>query len=298
MTNKYTRISNDSSLAMYEGYDNEGRLSLLVKLSNKQRFNSQTKFLETTVGLREDGIWALTISLLDEMLAPVFYKLINDLVDAVDKVKSESLAQKKLILRYNEWQRLFEEESKISLDYSTIVGLLGELVFIKDFMISKYGIENSIKSWTGPIGADKDFFIEDNWYEVKTKSLNKKNIHISTETQLKTNKKGYLAVINYEKASEKAEKSVNIVSVYKDLIRLISDNEDVKLLNSKLAKVGFAPKEEYQEYSFIIHEIDIYNVTESFPNIDTNEIHPAITNIKYDLYLPEIQSFRIKDEEI
>ena len=49
-----------------------------------------------------------------------------------------------------------------------IQGLFGEMYFLKNYMIPKFGINSAIFSWSGPEQTSKDFSLENNWFEIKT----------------------------------------------------------------------------------------------------------------------------------
>ena len=54
------------------------------------------------------------------------------------------------------------------------MGIIGELLFLKDTMIPTFGVEKAIESWMGPEKTHKDFSFDDKWIEIK-QSLQEKS---------------------------------------------------------------------------------------------------------------------------
>jgi hypothetical protein len=292
--NKYKRIPKTENFGIYLGLDNKGRTSMFVKLSKKPMFNSSSKYLIYDYNKRQDGLWALTVSIAEQKYLGVFNKLVFDLVDTVREVHSSLVAERMFIQRFNEWKTLFEHDVTSTLDFRKIVGLAGELYFISEFMVEKYGIIDSLNSWSGPIGAEKDFNINNTWFEVKTKSLKKDTIHLNSNSQLVSNKTGYLTVVSYEKSSSANANSTNLFELYQKISSLITTQSLQAEFDRKLANLNFVPDEKYKELNLEFHEIVFYEVNERFPEISNAEIDEAITNIEYDLYLPRINQFKVE----
>ncbi|URN92705.1 MAG: PD-(D/E)XK motif protein [Candidatus Pristimantibacillus lignocellulolyticus] len=290
--NKYKRIPKTENFGIYLGLDNEGRTSIFVKLSKKPNFNISSKYLIYYYNKRQDGLWALTVSIAEQRYLGVFNKLVFDLVDTVSNSNITIVAERMFIQRFVEWQTLFEQGITSSLDFSKLVGLAGELYFISTFMINKYGVNDSINSWCGPLGANKDFNVHNTWFEVKTKSLHKDTIHINNMSQLVSNSTGYLTVVSYEKSSLANSKSTNILELYQKISSLIATKSLQAEFDRKLANLDFVPDEKYKEINLEFHEIVFYEVNGTFPQITNIEFGEVITNIEYDLFLPGLIQYK------
>lgn len=292
--NKYKRIQKTENFGIYLGLDNKGRTSMFVKLSKKPKFINSSKYLIYDYNKRQDGLWALTVSIAEQRYLGVFNKLVFDLVDTVRDTSISVVAERMFMRRFVEWKTLFEQSITSSLDFSKLVGLAGELYFISEFMVEKYGIIDSLNSWCGPLGADKDFNINNTWFEVKTKSLNKDTIHLNSKSQLVSNSIGYLTVVSYEKSSLANSKSTNLFDLYQNISSLIQTPSLQAEFDRKLANLNFVPDEKYKEINLEFHEIVFYEVNGSFPQISNVEFGKAIMNIEYDLFLPEIKQFKVE----
>ncbi|WP_298468959.1 PD-(D/E)XK motif protein [uncultured Psychrobacillus sp.] len=292
--NKYKRLPNTQSFGIYLGLDNLGRTSLFVKLSKKPMFTTSSRYLIFEYNKRHDGLWALTVSIAEQQYSGVFNKLITDLVETVQDTENSLVAERMFIQRFVEWKTLFEQEVNTMLDFNKIVGLAGELFFLSEFMVEKYGIVDSLNAWSGPIGADKDFNINNTWYEVKTKSLKKDTIHLNSQTQLISFNIGYLTVVSYEKSSLANSNSTNLFDLYQKISKLIETQSLQLEFDRKLANLNFIPDEKYKEINLLFHQIEFYEVNERFPQISNVRFDKVITNIEYDLFLPELKHYKIE----
>lgn len=293
--NKYKRDARADILNIYFGKDSEERSSLLIILKKKPYILIKSKFLSTEIGLREDNNWAFQVSLTDEKYIGVFKILVSDLINTIENIVHQEIAEKKIINRYNEWQKLFDDRADNELTFVQIQGLIGELYFLKYELFKVYGVNEAIRGWIGPNGANKDFIFEDEWYEVKTKSINKDYVHISNHMQLESNEPGLLVVISCQKTSELSNSAYNLMKLHRSIIEEICNVELLEIYFEKLAQLHFIPDESYEEPLFDIAKPKYYGVDSKFPKVQKEEDDKAIFNIRYDLYLPILEKYTVED---
>lgn len=294
-SNQFKRNSESEIIDVYSGIDDLNRPAILIKLKKKPIIEIKTQVLETNINRRKDNMWALLVSLTNNNLIGVFQQLSIDLINSISDEKNQIIAERKLIQRYNQWQSLFEEEAKKKLDFKGVQGLLGELYFINNILIPKQGVTKAISSWIGPIGGNKDFQLENTWFEIKTKSVNKDTIHISNKNQLLSEQVGYLTVVDCEKTSVEILNSINLITLYEEICNKISDENILSEFMKKLANMNFIPSEYYKQFNFLVQRITFYEVSDNFPLIVLPPLEKAIYNLKYDLFLPALTKY-IKEE--
>lgn len=287
-SNGFIRSMESEIIDVYSGFDDLKRPAILVKLKNKPRIEIKTQVLETNINRRKDSMWALLISLTNNKLIGVFEKLSKDLINSISDEKNQVIAERKLIQRYNEWQCLFEEEANKKLDFNQLQGLFGELYFINNVLIPKQGVTKAISSWIGPIGGNKDFQLENIWFEIKTKSINKDTIHISNKNQLISEQLGYLVVVDCEKTSPDISNSINLITLYEEMCNQMDNEQMLTEFMRKLANLNFIPGEYYKQFNFLVKEITFYEVNDKFPLISLSSLENAICNLRYDLFLPAL----------
>jgi len=293
--NKYKRDGRADILDIYFGKDSEERSSLLIILKKKPYILIKSKFLSTEIGLREDSNWAFQVSLTDEKYIGVFKILVSDLINTIENVVLQEAAEKKIINRYNEWQKLFDDRVGAALTFVQIQGLVGELYLLKHELFKTYGVNEAIRGWIGPNGANKDFVFENEWYEVKTKSVNKDYVHISNNMQLESNVPGLLVVISCQQTSELSNSAYSLMKLHRSIIKEIFNEELLAIYLEKLAHLHFIPDDSYEDILFDIARPKYYSVDSKFPKVHKEENEQAIFNIRYDLYLPMLEKYIVED---
>ncbi|MBF0841006.1 PD-(D/E)XK motif protein [Staphylococcus lentus] len=290
----YKRAHGTEVLGVYSGKNEQLQPSMYVKLKRKPHIKIKSNLLQTNIFIRKDHLWVLEVSLLDNKFLGVFEILINDLINSVKKSEFQEVAERKLIFRYNEWQKLFDEKSLEILSFKKILGLIGELYFLKNVIFEKKGVINGLLAWIGPSGADKDFVFENTWFEVKSKLTNKNEIFISNQNQLESEIDGYLVVASFEKTSELNEESVNLIKLTQQIEEVIPEKHLKKKFNEKLIGIGFITNELYEDFNFKMLSIDYYKVDDKFPKLYSSMDNNSIINISYEIYLPNLNTNKVK----
>ena len=173
-----------------------------------------------------------------------------------------------------------------------IKGLIGELLFLKNFMFDEYGTSESIEAWTGPLGNPKDYLINDTWYEVKTVNESKQSIRISSLEQLDSELLGYLVVIKLESTSNQVNNHINLNSLIGYIAGFIEDAEDLEKFIRKLNNLGYQFDIEYNEYCYVYKRTVFYKVDLEFPVIKRKSLSNSIIRVSYELALVDIQAER------
>ena len=122
-----------------------------------------------------------------------------------------------------------------------VKGLLGEMYFLKFFLCARYGAKEAVLSWTGPKHLPQDYIIDDTWYEVKTVSSSRTEVTISSIEQLDCVKPGELIIIRADKTSVTNTDAVNLNTLYKDLLAMLSDDDTREQLSTMLCVMDTIP---------------------------------------------------------
>src|SRR5258708_17450041 len=115
----------------------------------------------------------------------LFFSLCNDLVEATDHINDSAEAVQKIMIRLNRWHEFLKKRHPGLLSEEKILGLIGELLFIKNHLIPVFGPGQSIKFWQGPEGLPQDFNVNESAIEVKCQSASRSDtVRISSADQL------------------------------------------------------------------------------------------------------------------
>ena len=130
------------------------------------------------------------------------------------------------------------------------------------------------------------------WYEIKSVNENALQVKISSLEQLESEKEGHLVVVRLEDTSTVAENSVNINKLVVEIMSLITDVENLNVLQTKLDNIGYSFDEEYELWNFLYKGRQSYYVDDMFPRIRKKDVDNAIGNAQYTIMLDGIERFK------
>ncbi len=141
---------------------------------------------------------------------------------------------------------------------------------------------------------NKDFSVEETWYEIKTINPSSTTVKISSIQQLSSDSKGSLVVIRVEEMADSydAEKST-INKLCQSIISKINDSETKDAFLQKLSDIGYDFCDDLGNKNYSVSKIENYNVNEEFPILRESDIKSeAINNVSYELILKLIAAFK------
>jgi len=282
----YLRVDAKHPLELLIGLNDSGQKTIRLIGNYKKTRIKGTKSIEVNHYLLENHL-VLSFSLCDENYLDLFYLFCNDLIDSS---RNSSLEDGYVYLtnRFEKW-RGFSNSTRKFLNEKEIKGLIGELLFIRDNLADKYGLTQAISAWTGPEPTKKDFYFENEWYEIKTASNG--IVTISSLEQLESNQDGYLIVYSLEKASPESI-DINLNSLVSELLnncQLIQVRADFL---GKLIYLGYDASDYYDSFVYQVRTKDIYIVDTTFPRLTRENLPKEISNVKYELIVNMIESYK------
>lgn len=293
MTGNQKKISVDSCIEVFFGYSFEGnlRLSFLSKIVPPTI--ESTTILNVVQGRENADTYWTSYDLLNGDLKEAYFSFCENLIDSIVGCNDETLALNILKRRFITWKKLFQKASERDVSKEKLMGIFGELVVLKDIIAPKYGINTAIQSWGGPDLQSKDFTVNDTWYEVKTIGANADSIHISSLTQLSSDRSGHLIVVCAEAVSPEFDgKYSATIDVIKEILLLVSDESVENTLIRKIQSIGIDIFGKETAIKFDVKSITAYTVSESFPRITERNIpFSEITDVNYTISRAAISRF-------
>lgn len=293
------RVESNHPLDIYVGYNefNEKKLILIYNPSIRLPKMKDTQIIKIVEGQRRSDsrkTWILTLK--KEEYDKIFTKLCWDLIEASEHSENEEKSVKYIVFRFKKWQNLLENLKNQLLSEQVIKGLLGELFFLKEYALKRYGIISAIEGWVGPLGGDKDFLYQDYWIEIKSVSPGKNNFTISSLEQLDSQEEGKLFLVYIEKSTKTDKNSISLQKLMSKIRKeLMYETDALDLFDRKVSSIGDINNEEYGNKYYTIKKIVEYQVNESFPRIRRDEIPAEITEVTYDISISSIKGWGIKD---
>ena len=291
--NQQKKIAVDCALGVYFGYSNDGylRLSFLSKI-NAPHLES-TKDLRIAQGEESIGVFWTCFDLLNQNTREVFYAFCENMVDSVSGILDESLALSMLKRRYISWKSMFKGTSGNSISREILQGLYGELFFLKNFMLEKFGAVAAVNSWSGPDSKSKDYSINREWYEIKTVGANSTTVHISSLSQLSSPYTGHLVIIKTESMSQGFDNGESCIKeLFTYILSQINDETAEGVFLSKMYSYGIDLSDSCFTEKFCVKSFNRYLVDEHFPKLTESDIsNSEICDVNYSLIINSLNGY-------
>ena len=238
----------------------------------------------------------IRFSLCDEEIKGLFFKFCDDLIEQSRGISDKGQGYQTIVNRFFQWKKLFVGSKHVFLTEPEIMGLIGEILFLRGKLAEQIGLENALKSWSGQELTHKDFSYGDSWYEVKTIHRGIPAVKISSIEQLESSTDGELVVFFLEKMSA-AYNGVNLNKLILETRSLFASDEDRNDFMAKVALQGYVYNDYYDDFIYEIRSCNRYRVTNGFPRL-THELLPeAICKASYEILLQKIEQYKLKDQE-
>ena len=290
-SNYFSRVDNVHALELHLGLDERGRKAIELRAPFTPKKVTGTGAIEVSQ-YRKTEYNTIRFSLADEDISGLFYKFCEDLIEQTRDVKDRSEGYTAIVNRFFQWKKMFVASKKTLLTEPEIMGLIGELLYLRGPLKEKLGLYEALKSWSGQELTHKDFSYGDSWTEVKTIRNGSQTVKISSLEQLESESEGELAVYSLEKMSTAySGKTLNKLVV--DTRAMFSSNEEKDMFMAKVALQGYEYNNYYDDFVYEISGFKRYNVPEGFPKLTRKDVPPAISKASYELSLIELSSFEI-----
>lgn len=288
-------INPEWPLRIYKGDNADGYrvYSVISKYEPKNLLSTKLISVHRMYNPNRDE-WQILFSLtsLSDNSKDMFKYIFRDIIKTIDFSQSEKKALETLCYRYEHWQQLL---SKVPDSFGPLKqqGLMAELLVLKEDLIPKYGVSEALEMWQGPKGGKQDFILLDSWIEVKSTTLGKRDISISSLEQLDSDiSEGELVVVTVQESNVHDSKAICLTMVIDEIDANINEDLLLNKFRENLLLVGYGSSQADEVYFRIISK-DYYSVTNDFPKIKRNDISTAITSVSYNLNLDSLSEFKI-----
>jgi hypothetical protein len=299
-TDNLRRASAEHPLDFWWGRDHSGRclLALDYGLTKGRPTFPDLAGLEIATFEGENSNGRLVVTLVDDSDRDVFLALCNDLIHATAGLKRGDNRQgvQIVISRLVRWRDLFRVR-RDPLSFERIIGLVGELFFLRDCLISRIDAAAALGMWRGPFGDEQDFVIGSTIIEVKTQlSTADASLHISSENQLDTTSGAVFLV--HQRLGQTAPGSVlglSLNQLSSELREVISSMSPASALDfdTALLAAGYVPLSTYDEPLWIVATRHIYSVEESFPRLVPSMLPVGVERVRYLLHVEACLPFQV-----
>ena len=289
----FSRIDDEHILDIHIGLDEKGRKSIELRSMFKPVKVTGTSAIDVTQYTKPEYN-TIRFSLKDDDMSGLFYKFCEDIIEQTKDLKNEKDGYKAITTRFFQWKKMFVLSKNTFLTEPEIMGMIGEILFLRGPLAEEIGLSEALKSWSGQELTHKDFSCSDKWYEVKTISRGNTTVRISSLEQLDSDKNGELIVYSLEKMSP-AYNGISLNKLILETRQMFLSADDADTFLAKVAMQGYEYNNYYDEFVFEVSGLTRYKVTDQFPKLTHANVPKEITKANYDLALAEIMSFSTKE---
>ncbi|MQB16224.1 PD-(D/E)XK motif protein [Pseudomonas lactis] len=249
-----------------------GRSRLVLSLSNASDF-------------RNFALMCKSLMLATEKLAPT--QSGKGLLQAIKEV--------------HRWQEMLSNRADRLLSKSERIGLVGELLFLRDVLSERIGWNTAIKCWNGPSGHEQDFVVAGSIFEVKTQVVTAdRRIRISSEDQLDAVQGRILlcsqGIAPTPSAAPSALTLYTLVSEIRDALAETGANA-LERLEIALLEAGYQERPEYDEESWVLVDRIFYEVSNDFPRIERGDLRPGVEMVNYSIRVSDCSPFIVSHDD-
>ncbi len=286
------RVDESHPFDLFAWIGSTGEPGLLLLTTKKPAVPRQYNAVVISRSLRPDDKWVLLIQLRRHELRPLFAALCDDLIESSRKLPDKATPSEFLMQRMERWKRLMATANLLSPE--ELRGLMGELFLLADVAIPKWGPEVAISGWQGPLEAPQDFILPGLNMEVKTVFPGATRIHVSSLEQLETlGTRLVLAIIVLSPALEKSQESTTPAGLVNRIRSMLRTDEALSDFQMRLAAVGYADRDEYEQTVVCLQKIRFFEVSDSFPRIRKPSVPAGIESVAYNVDLTFCSQFEI-----
>ena len=294
--NKTTRrVDEIHPLDIFVGYNEDGFPRMVITDIGHIKKIESSKSIDVKIYRKSSGQVSICFDLLNQSVYSLFLTFCSDMIDSTRNIKKQNIID--FITRsWDMWRTMFKKPYSNFLTENQIKGLIGELIFLKSYMIPKYGEVLAVESWMGPSMLHKDYEINNTWYELKSINSSSLTVKISSVEQLDSQEIGQLVIVKMDKTNSQVEASVTLNRLVNEIKYLIKDFDTKIKFTYKLSEMGYYSDEEYNSYNYKILDIDRYMVNKEFPKVTKDSLKDGIVRVSYEIALNSIEKYMIEGE--
>ena len=288
------RVDPAHPVNFFIGYDETCAMQLVLLADEQPELPPSSQQVLVRSNPRKDGKYAVCFSLVNQSLKDTFISLCWDIVASTYGAETQKAGIESAVNRFGKWLILMAKGRDSKLSDAVVRGMVGELAVLRDICIPKYGSPHSITGWIGSLHADRDFEYEDNWFEVKTASLSRDMVSISSFDQLDIERPGTLVLARIEKTPDTDAEAISLNSLVRDVEELLGEDQDaLSTFRVRLVLNGYDESDEKADELFHLHGYEKYRVYDDFPRIRKSKLTSEINNGEYTLSIAALAPWQI-----
>ena len=242
------------------------------------------------------------IELQDRAFEDIFEALCRAVVRATREVQSVDGVIPVMLRHIGRWQRMLSRAATLGrLSLQEQVGLIGELLYLRDQALPAFSASDAIASWVAPQDHPQDFMLPSGKVlEVKCRQASTPNmVHISSQWQLHQDALP-LHLVVFTLGSVGHGEGFSLHSLVQGLRRQLDD--DMPALDefevALVARGYLDDPEEYDKRWWTTNNVRCFNVQGEFPRLEPGDLPPGIVEAGYTISLPACEPWEEEMDSI
>jgi hypothetical protein len=181
-----------------------------------------------------------------------------------------------------------------------IKGLLGELLFLRDHLITGFDASSAVEFWKGPEGFPQDFNVNRIAIEVKCQSGGSTpTVRINSADQLASQlPQTFLYVTTLARVDIDEPTATNLPTLVAEIRRMVElvSSHSLERFNDLLLMAGYTDSEEYIDFNYLKIAEACFEVREGFPRIQSGDLLPGVEKVSYSIRLSACRPFQCQPD--
>jgi hypothetical protein len=254
--------------------------------------------IDVTLERRAPDGARLVLTLHDRDQFDIFRALSDHLLRATaGQDRGDNAGGLRLVLRrLADWHDMLRRRRDDLLSVSEVIGLTGELLFLRDEILPRMSAVEAVATWRGAHRDEQDFAIGLWQFEVKTQlSTADQRLIIASEAQLDTARSSLLLCHQGIAASPATAASFTLNSLVVSLAACFADAGPPVLdaFEVALEAWGYVRKDEYDQPAWLLTDRRLFEVREGFPRVTPSMLPAGVQKVSYEVLLHACEPFAV-----
>lgn len=201
-----------------------------------------------------------------------------------------------VLRRLADWHELLRRRRDDLLSTPEVIGLTGELIFLRDEILPRTSAGDAIAAWRGAHRDEQDFAIGRWQMEVKTQlSTADQRLIIASEAQLDANGSRLLLCHQCIAATPATADSFTLNNLVEALKTGLADFgvPTMEAFEASLEAWGYVRRPEYDQPSWLLTDRRLFEVREGFPRITPAMLPVGVHHVSYQVLLRACEPFAV-----
>ena len=140
----FSRVDKSIVPEIHIGLDESGHKAIELRAKFDPRKVNGTTSIDVNQ-YRKDEYNTIRFSLLNNEISGLFYRFCDDIVEAASVITDDLESYTAVVNRFFQWKKLFVSSSGKYLSESEIMGLIGEITFMRNQLTERIGLVDALR---------------------------------------------------------------------------------------------------------------------------------------------------------